>query len=886
MKSFFHGSAPAILISALAAVLIFSTPVSAQLLLSQINSPDQLIDGPNADGQIGDYLFANNQIWLIVSNINHTSQYTNTGGHIIDVDLLSGRGDYFSCLFNYFDNSFPNQADYNSAEIVNDGSNGQAAVLRLAGVYSENSQVVVTTDYSLDADVNYIKVQTWLINNSGNPIVDFGLGDAVQWGGTNHFAPGYGFDIANETTTEPWLAATGENVSYGYSIPSGTLTGPNGANWSDPVSFNADIPTGDTATYIRYLAVGTGDIASAVDPIYALRNEPTGILNGQVIDLDSGGGLADATIDVNLFAGEPYTQIRTQQSGDFSANIPQGNYHLIASKSEYSSYELDVFIINGRATTIEIGLTYQGGGGGEYPLADTLSYILRPLQTIPAIVKRDSVFTIEVDADQSASDWQGGLILDDLNFDITIESSVFESDLNLWFIQASMPDSIPIELYDFWITATGLADTVAHAVKIIDNYKPDFYFIQITDTHLPSHIYYDEPGGMEDTSSMADVWSLIKDFEIINPEFVLHTGDLVNEGELEDYLGFRTFSRAKNLLGHLKVPVYLGPGNHDLGGWDETPPPDGTSRHDWWRFFGWSYLDQTSGPGPFTQDYYFDYGNIRFIELEAYINYENWRYQIYGGESFTNLQMAWLADLLGATDPSKSIVTFIHYDFQDELNLSALGIDMNLYGHIHQDAGSIYTQPYNLATNNVCDGERSFRVIYCDSAGLHPQPTFSAGSNGQSFTINYSPGNDGAHDSVTAAITNNYNFTFNHGQVVFNMPHAEAYAVENGVLWQTVEHDSTTKCYVEVSIAANSVTTVSIQVDNSVFLPGDANGDGLLIGSDVTYLVQYFAGRNPSPDPYYAGDANGDCELLGSDVTYLVNYFRNIGPPPVDGNCN
>jgi hypothetical protein len=501
-------------------------------------------------------------------------------------------------------------------------------------------------------------------------------------------------------------------------------------------------------------------------------------------------------------------------------------------------------------------------------------------------VKRDSLFTIEIEADGSIDNWQAELIFNDIYCGLTIESAIFIGDSNRWYIQASMPDSMPFELYDLRVTATGLDDTVRNAIKIIDDYRLDFYFVQITDTHLPTHIYHDEPGGLTDTSSMTDVWTLIEDFKIINPEFVLLTGDLVNEGELEDYLGFRCYSRAQTLLSNFSVPVYLGPGNHDLGGWNDTPPPDGTSRRDWWRFFGWRHLDQISGPGPFTQDYFFDYGNIRFIELESYVNYDSWRYYIYGGESFISVQLAWLADLIAYTDPAKAIVTFIHYDFQDQLNLAAMGIDMNLYGHIHRDEGSIYDQPYNLATNNVCDGERSFRVIHYDSAGFHPQPTFSAGSHGQNLTINFTPENDGTNDSVTATVVNNYNFDFSHSRIIFNMPPASGYAVDNGRLIQTIADDSTENCYVEFSLAANSITSVTIAVEPEVFLPGDANGDGRVIGSDVTYLVQYFAGNNPPPDPLYAGDANGDCQVIGSDVTYLVNYFRGDGPAPVDGSCD
>ena len=68
------------------------------------------------------------------------------------------------------------------------------------------------------------------------------------------------------------------------------------------------------------------------------------------------------------------------------------------------------------------------------------------------------------------------------------------------------------------------------------------------------------------------------------------------------------------------------------------------------------------------------------------------------------------------------------------------------------------------------------------------------------------------------------------------------------------------------------------------YFPGDANmlvgiWPPAVIGSDVTYLVNYFRGM---ADPchldgfYAAADVNGDCAVVGSDVTYLVNYFRGL----------
>jgi hypothetical protein len=71
------------------------------------------------------------------------------------------------------------------------------------------------------------------------------------------------------------------------------------------------------------------------------------------------------------------------------------------------------------------------------------------------------------------------------------------------------------------------------------------------------------------------------------------------------------------------------------------------------------------------------------------------------------------------------------------------------------------------------------------------------------------------------------------------------------------------------------------------YIPGDANGDGNVMGNDVTYSVRYFKGiGSPPPDSceyqggwlYSGGDCNGNCAYTGSDVTFLVAYFKGINP--------
>ena len=103
-----------------------------------------------------------------------------------------------------------------------------------------------------------------------------------------------------------------------------------------------------------------------------------------------------------------------------------------------------------------------------------------------------------------------------------------------------------------------------------------------------------------------------------------------------------------------------------------------------------------------------------------------------------------------------------------------------------------------------------------------------------------------------------------------SLPNAEYYwrvRATDGVYWSP--YSETWAVFVDV---------------NSGFIPGDANGSGVLNGVDVVYLVNYLKG-GPAPVPLLAGDANGNCEVNGVDVTYLVNYFKGFGPPPIQGDC-
>ncbi len=468
------------------------------------------------------------------------------------------------------------------------------------------------------------------------------------------------------------------------------------------------------------------------------------------------------------------------------------------------------------AGVLSAGLTLllMAGAAGAIPTGDTLTVIQRPLINIPTIVTEGDTLTIDCEASPGTSGWAAELVYGSVTVPMTVLSSTYDASTEWWEIDVQVP-VVPVdELYDLRVTADGgIDDTTWDAVRVISAFKNDYYFIHIADTHLPTHLYYTQAGSDTDSSEVEDLRAVIDDINLINPEFVVLTGDYINEGELEEFLDKKYFSRTQALLREFDVPVYLTSGNHDIGGWDDSPPPDGNARRNWWRFFGWKRCDDPPAGAPwYTQDYSFDYGPVHYIGLEAYINYDNWRSVIYGSDSFTSGQMQWLDDDIAAASGSAAQVLFYHYDFSSQINLNSLGADMALYGHTHSN-GDDWTHPYKIRTDNVCDGARSYRMIRVSGGTLQPTSTVDAGADGNNLYVDYFPGNNGTYYSVTADITNDINEDFEHSVIRFIMPNEPGtVSVSGGTLLQVDDSGPYAIYYVAINIPANSSPTVTLEL--------------------------------------------------------------------------
>ncbi len=327
-----------------ALVLASVTAAHANTRAARVASAADLVVGPNAQGQVGDYVLENERIRVIVDDIPHAHGFADTGGNVIDAAPLAGQ-DRFASLFTMFDNHFGRQGQYDTVRVVAAGGAAQPAQLRVSGVDSEQPSVLVVTDYTISPNESWIRIDTTLTNTSAFPITQLQVGDAIQWGLTTHFAPGWdnagrnipgdGHDIGGKVLDVDWAASDGLGSSYGYGGFTGTIELANGSTWSDGNVEYLDIAAGASKSYSRVLLVGDGSISSVSDDILRIRATPTGTLSGHVTEIGTGRPIADATVTITTVQclgttnAVSATIARSAADGSYSALLAPGSYKVM-----------------------------------------------------------------------------------------------------------------------------------------------------------------------------------------------------------------------------------------------------------------------------------------------------------------------------------------------------------------------------------------------------------------------------------------------------------------------------------------------------------------------------------------------------------------------------
>jgi len=545
-----------------------------------------------------------------------------------------------------------------------------------------------------------------------------------------------------------------------------------------------------------------------------------------------------------------------------------------------SSYEY--YLLNPRDTNDFEILTQNTNtpDNSNIAIGDTITIIQKPLLNIPFIGTIGDTIEILCLKTEQINNWSANIQFENINYSLEIFN--VQQDGDFYNLFATIPETEFYELFDLIVSTGTESDTTKNAVNVIADWKNDYCFVHITDTHLPTHTFssnswYDE----NDSSEIVDLREVINDINIINPEFVLITGDLVNEGELEDYQNRRYYTKSQKLLTEFEVPIFLTSGNHDIGGWESTPPVQGTSRRDWWRFFGWKWLENTTSFYPYhTQNFHFKYGALNFIGLEAYDNYDSFMSDIYGGESFTNDQLTYLNYVLDDIPQNEKTILFYHYDFSNQLNFSTLEINLALWGHIHHDSVNVNS----YATEAVCDGKRAYRIIKINSNELYTQNTVHAGDSGENLQITYSPTNDGTANSITATITNSHSISLENCLIKFKMQKNSTYHVTNGNLIQTVESDTYNTCFVTTDLPASRTISVSIKTNNTAINNNTTNNNYYLNINYPNPFNSYTTIEYHIPKEVFV--TLKVYNISGELVKTLVNTTQMANTYSIKVNCN
>ncbi len=390
----------------------------------------------------------------------------------------------------------------------------------------------------------------------------------------------------------------------------------------------------------------------------------------------------------------------------------------------------------------------------------------------------------------------------------------------------SVPANTPADRYDLILkTSTGDEISLA-AVKVIKEYRTNFYIMHFSDAHRWQSSYDTPNIILREVSTMIDIAN------IIDPEMILETGDnhyqnlLVESSttsRIDQYMnGFMNGTEYINGMNNFFAPVFSVPGNHDTPrkGYEfepEYPSPgyEKNSSIQYNKFYG-------------LQAYNFAYGNLRFIGLN-----NSWYPDDISGVPNFKHQTDEAIDWLNTVGKGIMRIGFCHVNtsqpvnfFNNQLKNVGAPLDLIIFGHVHSITYSPYTfdgvkkgystntpregtrkVPFNLYKINAITG--TYETVANDQAyqeGIEVAKNYST----VKLKLTYTSLNDGSVANNTATIVNKFNYPITEARVRFVVPKGSSYYVRNATIKQ--EFDGTNYHILDatLNLDANSTTVVTI----------------------------------------------------------------------------
>jgi len=437
-----------------------------------------------------------------------------------------------------------------------------------------------------------------------------------------------------------------------------------------------------------------------------------------------------------------------------------------------------------------------------------------PLPTRPAIVVRGECFKARVSGSGDDSGWSAEISLKDAGAEyykqgLNVKSVEFKNENETWDVELCVPEDAPEELYDLVIANPGMRARSRRSVKVIPHYRNEYSFIHITDVHIGCCKKYDEYA-RERTPEVSPekIFSRIaEEVNLLNPEFVIITGDIVTSAEgiartrggIESTFAQDEFRDFMKILDRFEAPTFVIPGNHDLVGTIDKP-----LLKFWEKMFAYRYFSFTYGDA-----YFLGIDNSNAMEATTWL-YRN------SSIKLDKEQREWLLGDLERNAAKPLKVFFFHVNTnRNEIEKMAdrYGAQLALFGHWHEDEVKIAgnTPTVWIQTKSALDkgGYRLIRVKDNQITG------YAASESGASLTYNnidltFNPANNGTHYSVTAAIRNRTTETFSEARLKFIMPAADDYSIFGGDVEQVIPYGNRNIVYVRTDIGPAGSTRVVV----------------------------------------------------------------------------
>jgi hypothetical protein len=281
------------------------------------------LGGPNAVGRPGDLLLENDEVAFVIDQLGSGSGFEQSGGNLVDAADAKVRKDELGQLFTFF-GEFPRQAVYDKiSSAVKDG----VGVVTASGHELRDANLIVTTVYTLRPNDRALLIETQIENRGTTPSAKLGLGDAIQWGAADKFAPGKSAGFKGPTKG-PFLGGFGRYVSYAITSTDGDIEAVNGSSWSDTFQKrDVILAPQEKVHYARVFIVGErADSSSVVAELTKTAGGDVGVVTVDLADKNANKILAEDGGKISLSKnGTEVLSIAASATG-ISAEVPPGEY--------------------------------------------------------------------------------------------------------------------------------------------------------------------------------------------------------------------------------------------------------------------------------------------------------------------------------------------------------------------------------------------------------------------------------------------------------------------------------------------------------------------------------------------------------------------------------